>query len=310
MPSGDYSAEFKQRFADGYADGATIAMLQHEFGLAKSPRREYPLSALLEPIGMPRSAYCRHEAGPPSGRRATERPAIAGICEKSRFGYGCRRVADTLRKAAGIRIADKTAHKAVREEGPLPRARRRRRRRFRMGRAGKSPRTCRPATSGRNPTAKPAADVAEFRVGGAKPRLSPAVDPCSDEVVAYSISRSPSMETVPEMPAGLEGGPDGGDAPLPHSDMGRQHRMCPPAGSRSSGRGSPGPCPAKEAASTTRRPRTSSRWPRPSLAAIGRDGPDVFEGDPEKHIDRYSNVRIKRRLDGSGPVECRLGRAA
>lgn len=36
MPSGDYSAEFKQRFADRYADGATIAMLQHEFGLAKS----------------------------------------------------------------------------------------------------------------------------------------------------------------------------------------------------------------------------------------------------------------------------------
>lgn len=36
MPSGDYSAEFKQRFADGCADGAAIAMLQHEFGLAKS----------------------------------------------------------------------------------------------------------------------------------------------------------------------------------------------------------------------------------------------------------------------------------
>ncbi|WP_297632924.1 IS3 family transposase [uncultured Slackia sp.] len=65
-----------------------------------------------------------------------ERPAIAGICEKSRFRYGYRRVADTLRKAAGIRIADKTALKAVREEGLLLRARRRRRRRFRMGRAG------------------------------------------------------------------------------------------------------------------------------------------------------------------------------
>ena len=36
LPSGDYSAEFKQSFADGYADGATIAMLQHEFGLTKS----------------------------------------------------------------------------------------------------------------------------------------------------------------------------------------------------------------------------------------------------------------------------------
>ena len=36
MLSKDYSAEFKQRFADRYADGATIATLQHEFGLTKS----------------------------------------------------------------------------------------------------------------------------------------------------------------------------------------------------------------------------------------------------------------------------------
>ena len=36
MLSKDYSAEFKQRFADRYADGATITMLQHEFGLTKS----------------------------------------------------------------------------------------------------------------------------------------------------------------------------------------------------------------------------------------------------------------------------------
>lgn len=36
MLSKDYSAEFKQRFADRCADGATITMLQHEFGLTKS----------------------------------------------------------------------------------------------------------------------------------------------------------------------------------------------------------------------------------------------------------------------------------
>ena len=35
MLSKEYSAEFKQRFAGRYADGATIAMLQHEFGLTK-----------------------------------------------------------------------------------------------------------------------------------------------------------------------------------------------------------------------------------------------------------------------------------
>lgn len=40
------------------------------------------------------------------------------------------------------------------------------------------------------------------------------------------------------------------------------------------------------------------------------DDPDIFERDLEKHIDRYNNVRIKRRLDGSSPVERRLSRAA
>ena len=38
--------------------------------------------------------------------------------------------------------------------------------------------------------------------------------------------------------------------------------------------------------------------------------PTSSRGFSEKHIDRYSNVRIKRRLTVSGPVECRLGRAA
>lgn len=40
------------------------------------------------------------------------------------------------------------------------------------------------------------------------------------------------------------------------------------------------------------------------------DDPDIFERDLEKYIDWYNNVRIKKRLDGNGPVEYRLGRAA
>ena len=80
---------------------------------------EAGISALRAP-GVHRDAALRllpPRGEPPSGRQAAERPAIAGICEKSRFRYGYRRVADTLRKAAGIRIADKTALKAVREGG-------------------------------------------------------------------------------------------------------------------------------------------------------------------------------------------------
>ncbi|WP_415928157.1 IS3 family transposase [Slackia piriformis] len=173
-PPRDGGGDFK---TNGRLGGGPLGgRRKHE--TAKSPRREYPLSALLESIGMPRSAYCCHEAGP-SGRRATERPAIAGICEKSRFGYGYRRVADTLRKAAGIRIADKTARKAVREEGLL------------AGPAGAGgaasawagpaspPRTCRPATSGRRarwPSRRPTSPNSGWaaRSPAFRPRSTPA----------------------------------------------------------------------------------------------------------------------------------------
>ena len=40
------------------------------------------------------------------------------------------------------------------------------------------------------------------------------------------------------------------------------------------------------------------------------DDPDIFERDLKELIDWYSNVRIKRCLDGSSPVEYRLSRAA
>lgn len=40
------------------------------------------------------------------------------------------------------------------------------------------------------------------------------------------------------------------------------------------------------------------------------DDPDISERDLEKHIDWYSNVRTKRRLDRSSQVEYRLSRAA
>ena len=201
-------------------------------------------------------------------------------------------------------------HKAVREEGLLLRTRRRRGRRFCMGRFGESSPDL-PARDfeAEDPMAKPATNVAEFRVGGAKPRLSPVVDPCSDEVVAYSISGPPNMKTAQGCRRASRAG-SMAKTPRCRIRTWAGSTGCPPIGSRSSGRGSPGPCPAKEAASTTRRPRTSSRWPRPSFATIGRDGPDVFERDPGKHVDRYGNARIKRRLDGSGPVECRLSRAA
>ena len=159
---------------------------------------------------MPRSTYYYHEANPPSDRQATERPAIVEICKKSQFRYGYRRVADTLRKATGIRIADKTVLKVMREEGLLCRTRRRRKYRSYMGQVGKSsPNLLARDFEAEDPMTKLVTDVTEFKVGGTKLYLSPVVDLYNDEVVAYSISRSPNMKMVLEMLAQVPEHEDG-----------------------------------------------------------------------------------------------------
>lgn len=277
----------------------------------KSLRREYPLSTLLELIGMPRSTYYYHEANPPSDRQAAERPAIVEICEKSQFRYGYRRVADTLRKAAGVRIADKTVLKVMREEGLLCRTRRRRKYRSYMGQVGKSsPNLLARDFEAEGPMTKLVTDVTEFKVGGTKLCLSPVVDLYNDEVVAYSISRSPNMKMVLEMLAGLEGGLDGEGAPLLHSDMGWQYQM--PAYRLALER-------MGIAQSMSRKGNCLDNAKAENFFSMVKtelyydwegDDPDVFERDLEKYIDWYNNVRIKRRLDGSSPVEYRLSRAA
>lgn len=277
----------------------------------KSLRREYPLSTLLKLMGMSRSTYYCHEANPPSDRQATERPVIAGICERSQFRYGYRRVAAALRKAAGIRIADKTVLKVMREEGLLCRTRRRRRYRSYMGQVGKSsPNLLARDFKAEDPMTKLVTDAAEFKVGGTKLYLSPVVDLYNDEVVAYSISRSPNMKMVLEMLAGLEGRLDGEGAPLLHSDMGWQYQM-----------------PAYRLAlermgivqSMSRKGNCLDNAKAENFFSMVKtelyydwkgDDPDVFERDLGKYIDWYNNVRIKKRLGGSSPVEYRRGRAA
>ena len=103
--------------------------------------------------------------------------------------------------------------------------------------------------------------------------LSPVVGPYNDEVVAYSISRSPNMRMVPEMLAGLEGRLDGEDAPLPHLGMGWQHRM--PACRLALEQMGIAQSMSRKGTSTTRRPKASSRWSRPSFTTIGREATPI-----------------------------------
>ena len=86
---------------------------------------------------------------------------------------------------------------------------------------------------------------------------------------------------------------------------------CPPTGSRSSGWGI--------AQSMSRKGNCLDNAKAENFFSMVKtelyydwegDDPDIFERDLEEYIDWYNNVRIKRRLDGSSPVEYRLSRAA
>lgn len=88
MLSKDYSAEFKQRFADRYADGATIAMLQHEFGLTKSTVklwRERIDQGGVGAIDRPRKnnrypqEFKLRVVKPISAARATTKPSLSSM---------------------------------------------------------------------------------------------------------------------------------------------------------------------------------------------------------------------------------------
>ncbi len=68
-----------------------------------------------------------------------------------------------MRKATGVRIADKTVLKVMREEGLLCRTRRHRKYRSYMGRVGKSyPNLLARDFGAEDPMTKPVTDVTEF----------------------------------------------------------------------------------------------------------------------------------------------------
>lgn len=132
MLSKDYSAEFKQRFADRYADGATITMLQHEFGLTKSTVklwRERIDQGGVEAIDRPRK----------NNRYPQEfKLRVVGAYLRGEGDYKALALEHGVRNSAQIR----DWVKRYREGGTTPSSSARR------GEGGRSPRARRPSSSG------------------------------------------------------------------------------------------------------------------------------------------------------------------
>lgn len=123
----------------------------------------------------------------------------------------------------GRAVSGKTVLKLMREEGLRCRMRRKRYSSYRGGQGEAAENVLDRDFAAEAPTTRLAADVTEFKVAGAKARLSPVMGLFNNEIVAWSVARGPNFAQTMEMPDGLE--PKASRPALPHSDQGWQYRQ-------------------------------------------------------------------------------------
>lgn len=109
-------------------------------------------------------------------------------------GMGYRQVAMALKAEHGLRVSGKTAENILDRD-----------------------------FGAEAPMAKLVTDVTEFKVAGGKAYLSPVMDLYNNEIVAWSVARSPNLAQTMEMLDGLEPRLEG--PALLHSDQGWQYQQ-------------------------------------------------------------------------------------
>ena len=179
---------------------------------------------LLEAAGLARSSYYYALAHPQQPTRAYLRPKVAQIFSRTPNGCGHRQVAMCLRAEEGVRIADKTVLKMMRQMGlrcGIRRERAYRRYNSYKGDVGQSFENI----IGRDFTAtgpwqKLGTDVTEFKLSFGKAYLAPVYDFASKEIVAHSISMCPNLAQQQQMLQVLMDAKPAGVEPIVHSDMG------------------------------------------------------------------------------------------
>ena len=188
----------------------------------------HDLGHLLACSGLARSTYYYALAHPARPTRPELRGAVAEIFSRTANGCGHRQVAMCLRAELGVRVADKTVLKMMREMGISCGIRREtdyHRYNSYKGVVGETfENVIGRDFSADGPWQKMGTDVTEFKQPWGKAYFAPVYDFGSKEIVAWSTSTSPDMEQQELLlDRLLERMPEGA-RPVLHSDMGWQYQ--------------------------------------------------------------------------------------
>ena len=189
---------------------------------------QYPLDDLLECAGLARSSYYYAISHPKKPTRPELWEDAAEVFSRTANGCGHRQIAMCLRAEKGVKIADKTVLKMMREMGISCGIRREtdyHRYNSYKGVVGEVFEN----VVGRDfeadgPWQKMGTDVTEFKQSWGKAYFAPIYDFGSKEIVAWSISMSPNLAQQMELLDQLMDKIPAGKAPILHSDMGWQYQ--------------------------------------------------------------------------------------
>ena len=187
-------------------------------------RHDHKLSLLFEVSGLPKATYYYYVKRMDAQDRYSEiKEQITAIYEANRGRLGYRRITLELRNR-GYRINHKTVQKLMKSMGLVCMVRMKKYQSYK-GEVGKvAPNLLERNFEADKPNQKWVTDVTEFSLFGQKLYLSPILDLCGRDLIAYTIVERPLLWMVTEMiNQAFENLPDGTNLIL-HSDQGWQYQ--------------------------------------------------------------------------------------
>ena len=169
--------------------------------------------------GIARSTYYYYLKQPNTDKYECEKQEIQEIHNTNKGRYGYRRITIAMRNE-GYVINHKNIQKLMKQLGLKGKQRKNDKYHSYKGTVGKvADNLLKRDFYAEKPFEKITTDVTQFNVCDEKVYLSPVLDLFNNEVISYSISRSPNLEQIREMLNGLFEKLPAGVTPIFHSDQ-------------------------------------------------------------------------------------------